>query len=188
MPNLATVLYSRWGVRQTEGGTYCRLPRTWSWLSWWAESAVTQWCTLLFEDLLAIVNNNNAILCTHSLYYVWGTNLGIWSRAAPSTINMSNNEWACCECNCVYISANGITNNLGTYVCMNVLAYPTVCIIRNTWYIRAHTHQQFFWLMRLCQPSYCGGLHTVCMEHVSCYSHGYRLSWCLLFSENVNFH
>ena len=22
---------------------------------------------------------------------------------------------------------------------MNVLAYPTVCIIRNTWYIRAHT-------------------------------------------------
>ena len=41
MPNLATVLYSRWGVRQTEGGTYCSLPQTWSWLCRWAVSAVS---------------------------------------------------------------------------------------------------------------------------------------------------
>ena len=34
------------------------------------------------------------------------------------------------------------------YVCMNVSAYPSVCIIRNTWYVRTCTH---IWLMRLCQ-------------------------------------
>ena len=57
---------------------------------------------MLFDDLLVIINYNSAILCAHSLRFVWVLD-------KPGDLKQGSTfdhryEWAYCECNCVCIS------------------------------------------------------------------------------------
>lgn len=86
---------------------------------------------MLFNDSLAIINSNNTILCTHSLYFVWVLD-------KPGDLRQGSTdhryEWACCERNSVCTHQHNYSSNV-RYMRVNVSAHLNVCIMTNTWYV-----------------------------------------------------